>query len=519
MLSDSASLILSTKSTVNPVVFGPPVGGVTTKNSFTFNNIDLKNVMGDMWDKYDTFALKLVSVSTQGGTTISNNTYGVLCWNVRGLEWVNLFNEYTGTHLNQQWAPIVFLSVPQAAPQTTPLITNTGQSFNFKKGMRNVNLEFAMSWTDTVSPNGFGGGPGQLGNTFLYNDVEFHFLFEPVIPGKMNECACFLFNTNPALQTVGRNVSADRKEYSYPAFNMRNLCSLFWDKHTDFEIQMAQSMMRGTGTLTSDNRVALVQMSGPNFVNNGTKQVDNTNKLTLSTENALVGSLMIPASGSGHPIDNAYPVAPVQFKKDQDIMPLTITLKNRLNTGNYAASFTGIHPMFQISFFVKPIYGVEKATLNINPWGLTTTETNIGVRDANYTTFTLKSIDMRRVCGSMWDKYDRFNIFLTQITLTVGAASTLNAACMIQMQGFDFINQLSLTASNRQNQVATLGSFYGLPDANPRTVGIMSSAITTFYKTKDIVDLTLTAIPLGMTAFTSQPLIGLFTFTILGVRD
>ena len=108
MLSDSASLILSTKSTVNPVVFGPPVGGVTTKNSFTFNNIDLKNVMGDMWDKYDTFALKLVSVSTQGGTTISNNTYGVLCWNVRGLEWVNLFNEYTGTHLNQQWAPIVF---------------------------------------------------------------------------------------------------------------------------------------------------------------------------------------------------------------------------------------------------------------------------------------------------------------------------------------------------------------------------------------------------------------------------
>lgn len=520
MLSDSASLILSTKSTVNPVVFGAPVGGVTTKNSFTFNNIDLKNVMGEMWDKYDTFALKLVSVSTQGTTTIPNNQYGVVCWNVRGLEWVNLFNEYTGTHLNQQWAPIVFLSVQASAPQTTPLITNTGQSFNFKKGMRNVDLEFAMSWIDTVSPNGYGGAPGQLDNTFIYNDVEFHFLFEPVIPGKMNECACFLFDTNPDPQIrVGRNVSADRKEYSYPAFNMRNLCSLFWDKHTDFEIQMAQTLLRGTGTLTSDNRVALVQMSGPNFVNNGTKQVDNTNKLTLSTENVLVGSLIVAATAGTHPVDNAYPVAPVQFKKDQDIMPLTITFKNRLNTGNYAASFTGTSPSFQIAFFVKPIYGVEKATLNINPWGLTTTETDIGVRDANYTTFTLKGIDMRRVCGSMWDKYDRFNIFLTQTTLTVGAASAVNAAFMIQMEGFDFINQLSLTASNRQNQVATLGSFYGLPDSNPRTVGIMSSAITTFYKTKDIVDLTLTAIPLGTTAFTSQPLIGLFTFTILGVRD
>ena len=520
MLSDSASLILSTKSTVNPAVFGAPVGGVTTKNSFTFNNIDLKNVMGEMWDKYDTFALKLVSCSTQGTTTTPNSTYGVVCWNVRGLEWVNLFNEYTGTHLNQQWAPIVFLNVFQSSPQTTPLITNTGQSFNFKKGMRNVNLEFAMSWVDSAKTNDFGGQSGQLNNAFIYNDVEFHFLFEPVIPGKMNECACFLFDTNPDPQIrVGRNVSADRKEYSYPAFNMRNLCSLFWDKHTDFEIQMAQTLLRGTGTLTSDNRVALVQMSGPNFVNNGTKQVDNTNKLTLSTENVLVGSLIVAATAGTHPVDNAYPVAPVQFKKDQDIMPLTITFKNRLNTGNYAASFTGTSPSFQIAFFVKPIYGVEKATLNINPWGLTTTETDIGVRDANYTTFTLKGIDMRRVCGSMWDKYDRFNIFLTQTTLTVGAASAVNAAFMIQMEGFDFINQLSLTASNRQNQVATLGSFYGLPDSNPRTVGIMSSAITTFYKTKDIVDLTLTAIPLGTTAFTSQPLIGLFTFTILGVRD
>jgi hypothetical protein len=521
MLSDSASLILSTKSTVNPVVFGPPVGGVTTKNSFTFNNIDLKNVMGEMWDKYDTFALKLVSCSTQGTTTTPSSTYSVVCWNVRGLEWVNLFNEYTGTHLNQQWAPIVFLGVQQSSPQTNPLITNTGQSFNFKKGMRNVNLEFAMSWVDTVSPNGYGGGPGQLGTTYLYNDVEFHFLFEPVIPGKMNECACFLFDTNPDPQIrVGRNISADRKEYSYPAFNMRNLCSLFWDKHTDFEIQMAQSLLRGTGSITGNNRIALVQMSGPNFVNNGTKQSIAPTRLNLSTENAIMGSLILGAAGSAHPVNNAYPVAPVQFKKDQDIMPLTITFKDNANTGNYAASFTGVHPCFQIAFFVKPIYGVEKGTLNLGVAGLSTTETDLGVVNASYTVATWKSIDMRRVCGSMWDKYDRFNIFLTQIFFGVGVANATNAAFMLQMEGFDFINQLSLTASNRQNQVATLGSFYATPvNTEPTTVGTMSSAITTFYKTKDFVDLTLSAVPLGLTAFVSQfPLAGNFTFTIVGVK-
>jgi hypothetical protein len=47
----------------------------------------------------------------------------------------------------------------------------------------------------------------------------------------------------------------------------------------------------------------------------------------------------------------------------------------------------------------------------------------------------------------------------------------------------------------------------------------MASCVTTFYKTKDIVDLTLTAIPLGATAFSSQtPLTGNFTFTIVGVK-
>jgi hypothetical protein len=522
MLSDSASLILSTKSTVNPVVFGPPVGGVTTKNSFTFNNIDLKNVMGEMWDKYDTFALKVVSISLNGATVTPSSNYTIMCWNLRGLEWVNLFNEYTGTHLNQQWCPIVFSTASQSVPNITQLITNTGQSYNFKKGMRNVNLEFAMSWADTTNPNGFGGGPQQLVNTFTYNDVEFHFLFEPVIEGKMNECACFLLNTNPVLtEQLGRNISADRKEYSYPGFNMKNLCSLFWDKHTDFEIQMAQSLLRGTGNLTGNIRIVPIQFGGLNFVNNGTKQSNNTDQLNLSTENAILGTVIASTSTSAHPVNNAYPVAPVQFKKDQDRVPLTITLKNNENTGNSNISLTGVHPLWQIAFFVKPIYEVEKATLNINPFGLTTTETNLGVRDAGFTTFTLKGIDMRRVCASMWNKYDRFNIFLTQTTFNTTGTNFLGAF-MLQMEGFDFINQLSLTNTQRQTQVATLGAVTTFSDANANeTQGAMASVVTTFYKTKDVVDLTLIARTMNNAAFsaTFEPLAGLYTFTIVGVKE
>ena len=303
---------------------------------------------------------------------------------------------------------------------------------------------------------------------------------------------------------------------------MRRLCNLFWDKHDDFEIQLAMSALRGTGTNTGDVRITPVQMSGPNFVNNGTKQSNNTAQLNLSTENAIIGTVINPTGASQYAVDLAYPVAPVQFKKDGDDVPLTITFKNSENTGTTnAAGFGGYAtPLWQLAFFVKPIYEVEKATLNINPWGLTTMETNLGVVDANYTTFTLKNIDIRKLCQSFWDKYDRFNIFLTQTTSHT-TTSTSNGGYRLEMEGFDFISQLSLTNTRRQNQVATLGSVSTFVDAN--TVisnGTMASLVTTFYKTKNVVDLKLSAFAINGAALSAgdRPLLGNFTFTIVGVK-
>jgi len=514
MLSDSASLILSTKSTVNPCTIN------AAKTAFTFSNIDMKNVMGEMWDKYDQFALKLVSLSTEGAVTQTNSAFSLITYNLRGLEWSNVIYETTGSNMNKEWVPVAYNLVSTGTPNVNPLIINTGWSFNFKKGNRYENFEFAIAPADPAFINASQFGNVVAGNN--YNDVEFHFLFEPVIAGKMNECAFYGFNSNPNIP-LKRVITDSNKTYSYPDFNMRRLCNLFWDKHDNFEIQLAMMSIRGTQTNVGDIRITPVQMSRLNFVNNGTKQSNDTDQLNLNTENAIIGTVIAPNGPSGYMVDLAYAVAPVQFKKDGDNVPLQIQFRNSENTGTTNAAGFGLFatPNWQLAFFVKPIYEVEKASLYINPWGLTTTETNLGVRDTNYTTFTLKNIDMRRVCQSMWDKYDRFNIFLTSVTWNTGVGNATNAAFIIQMEGFDFINQLSLTASNRQNQVATLGSFYGSPTASidVRSSGTMASCVTTFYKTKDIVDLTLTAIPLGATAFSSQtPLTGNFTFTIVGVK-
>jgi hypothetical protein len=515
MLSDSASLILSTRSTINPCTIN------AQKTAFTFNNIDMKNVMGEMWDKYDQFALKLVSFSTEGAITIvSGSTMGQLSYNLRGLEWSNVIYEATGSISNKEWVPVAYAFLSAAGPVINPLIINTGWSFNFKKGNRFENFEFALANTDpnaSVGVSNFGVYPA--GNNF--NDVEFHFLFEPVIPGKMNECAFFGFNSSVNVP-IKRLVTDNSKTYSYPDFNMRRLCNLFWDKHDDFEIQLGMISARGTGNNTGDIRITPVQISGLNFVNNGTKQSNDTSGLKLNTENAIIGTVLNPAGGSNYGVDMAYPVAPVQFKKDGDNVPLQIQFRNSENTGTTnAVGFGGfVTPYWQLAFFVKPIYEVEKATLNINPWGLTTTETNLGVRDTDYTTFTLKNIDIRKVCQSFWDKYDRFNIFLTQTT-SFTTASNSSGGYRLQMEGFDFIPQLSLTNTRRQNEVATLGSVSTFVLANEVVSnGTMASLVTTFYKTRSIVDLKLSAFTLNAGAFPAadRPLLGNFTFTIVGVK-
>jgi hypothetical protein len=513
MLSDSASLILSTKSTINPCTIN------AQKTAFTFNNIDMKNVMGEMWDKYDQFALKVVSFSTDGATSLtSGSNFGWINYNLRGLEWSNVVYETTGSINNKEWIPVASTQLFPTSTQN-PLITNTGWSFNFKKGKRMVDFEFAISVGLNAAVSVADFGNVVAGNT--YNNVEFHFLFEPVIAGKMNECAFYGFNFSP-LQTIPRIISADRTQFYYPSFNMKNLCNLFWDKHDDFEIQMAIASLRGTAVATGDVRITPIQVSGLNFVNNGTKQSNDTAGLRLNTENALLGTIINPAGTSAYAVDMAYPVAPVQFKKDQDIVPLTITFKNSENTGPTIVSYTGYgsSPNFQIGVFVSPIYGVEKATLNINPWGLTTTETNLGVRDTQYTTFTLKGIDMRKVCGSMWDKYDRFNIFLTQTTWHVGACAYISA-WNLTMEGLNFIPQISLNNTRRQTQVAVMGSITTSEVTNDvRSQGLMGSVVNSFYKGNDVVNLTMTAV--GMRPPTDPltlitPLTGNFTFTIVGV--
>ena len=137
MLCQSGSLILSTSSTTNP----PTINA--SKTDFTFSNIDMKNVLGDAWDKYEIFAMKVVTASTAGAITTGNSSQGVFIYNMAGLTWENL--HYDTAYMSQTYVPIATIQVQPSTPNQNQTITNTGQSYNFRKGNRFVDLNFTLT--------------------------------------------------------------------------------------------------------------------------------------------------------------------------------------------------------------------------------------------------------------------------------------------------------------------------------------------------------------------------------------
>jgi hypothetical protein len=262
----------------------------------------------------------------------------------------------------------------------------------------------------------------------------------------------------------------------------------------------------------------LIQMNGLNFVNNGTQQGSSTERLLLNAESPIIGGLVHGTTATSHQIINHAPFAPIQFKKDNDNVNLTITFRNYDNNGNFNGVALSNYRAV-ITFYIKPIYKMEKATLCINPYFLTTTPSNLGVRDATFTQFTINNVDMRSVCRSMWDKYKKFNIFLTTTSSTNGSSNGNNGCFILQMEGLDFINQTAYITTSRQTQVATLGAVL-VGNGAPYIGGHQSGYFTTFYKTADVVSLTFTATEIAPSpTFTNTPLENMYIFTIVGVPE
>ena len=130
----------------------------------------------------------------------------------------------------------------------------------------------------------------------------------------------------------------------------------------------------------------------------------------------------------------------------------------------------------------------------------TTLDNQYGTIANNRCTLTWKNINMRRVLGEMYDKYDTFNMYLYQINQSSAfhtAAPTIgsnNVLVDVRIKGLQFLNSTYNVVSRNNTNTAYLTS-YVLNNNGSGAIGsvtpMFNPSILTFSKHTECVDITI----------------------------
>ena len=138
-------------------------------------------------------------------------------------------------------------------------------------------------------------------------------------------------------------------------------------------------------------------------------------------------------------------------------------------------------------------------TVTVGQYYNTTVDNQYGIIENYRCTLTWKNINMRRVLGEMYDKYENFNIYLYQINQTAAysIASPSSSAYLlvdVRIKGLQFLNNTYNVVSRNNVNTAYLTS-YLLNNNGAAAVGtvtpLFNPTILTFSKNTECVDITI----------------------------
>jgi len=90
--------------------------------------------------------------------------------------------------------------------------------------------------------------------------------------------------------------------------------------------------------------------------------------------------------------------------------------------------------------------------------GLTNIDNEIGAIESNGQYLVFKQIDMKQVLGTLYDKYDMFNVRLrTYLSSPNSTGAINNVACSIWLSGLNFVNQTYNIKTKNLNTQACIG--------------------------------------------------------------
>lgn len=185
------------------------------------------------------------------------------------------------------------------------------------------------------------------------------------------------------------------------------------------------------------------------------------------------------------------------------------------DTKIYRSPYTMLYQNEQVNFTLSG---------TILPAGGVAASNQFGSRNANFNIFTFTNINMRQILGSLWDKYDKFNLICNSIGMQ-GTGATFSVAqrrMWYEMEGLQFINNLRVTTGYKQGNGFTQQFFYTETFTNDCEYGQAPMSINTFRKPEsENVDLTFYCWTAngGGTITVVQLNPQTFTFSVVGVKE
>jgi len=258
-------------------------------------------------------------------------------------------------------------------------------------------------------------------------------------------------NVGTTISQIGIRNSTNT-EYTFFVDLRLVLGETMFQKYEAFKVYFG-SVNIGTGTVSIDtifvNGINLIQASyqgkqaGFNTaIDVFSQTVNPNNSENLGGKNANIREFMMIKP------DNTKIELNISLVRDDATVP-TLSL---------TVFFLTFAPFHKDKIYKNPfnyLYQNELANFTLTTQILSAGATNeFGTMNTTFTTFTFTNVNMRRIIGTMWDKYDKFNL----VCLNVGigqTATTLSSAqrfMFFQIQGLQFINCLSTTTSSSFSQ-------------------------------------------------------------------
>lgn len=174
------------------------------------------------------------------------------------------------------------------------------------------------------------------------------------------------------------------------------------------------------------------------------------------------------------------------------------------------------------------LYQNELANFTLTTQILSAGATNaFGTMNSTFTNFTFTNVNMRRIIGTMWDKYNKFNLVCLNVGIGNVASAPTNEQRFLwfQIGGLQFINCLSTTTTASYSQsVAYTSTFQFRPGASVADgdcFAVPDSLISFRKPESETVDLAfqLFTAALGGLAFNNQFNQFSLTFAVVGIKE